>query len=311
MTKKAFFYIDDVIWVFRDLTRQRPASMFDNPFLKLMKQGHDLYGMNVQLNVFYRTDFFYGNDEFTLADMTDAYKAEWEEASDWLKLGFHAKQEFPDYPWVNASYEDVRDVLEDVKREVLRFAGEKTFARTVVPHWNPISKAGIRALKDGGIKLTSMTYGKAEEYNGDPSSLPYGHAGRLLQNRQPETKVYLRNTKDTAAARSLCAYNHFDEEEAARTYLNLKTLEDPETGMHFSRLACGLCLNLNTLGEVEETITSFVGHEYVGYGTHEQYFYEDYYNYQPEYPAKVLKAAEIMHNNGYTYLFPEDLVSAE
>ena len=64
--KKAYFFIDDVIWLFRDLTRQRPASMFDNFFLKELKKAHDLYGAKFQLNVFYRTDFYYGNDEFTL-----------------------------------------------------------------------------------------------------------------------------------------------------------------------------------------------------------------------------------------------------
>lgn len=64
MEKKAYFYIDDVIWVFRDLTRKRPASLFDNAFLNVLKTAHDRYGLKVQLNVFYRTDFFYGNDEF-------------------------------------------------------------------------------------------------------------------------------------------------------------------------------------------------------------------------------------------------------
>ena len=36
--KRAYFYIDDVIWLFRDLTRQRPASLFDNFMLKQLKK---------------------------------------------------------------------------------------------------------------------------------------------------------------------------------------------------------------------------------------------------------------------------------
>ena len=111
MQKSCYFYIDDVIWVFRDLTRQRPASIFDHHFLKVLKETHDKYGMKVQMNVFYRTDFFYGNDEFTLADMTDAYKAEFEEASDWMKFTLHSKQEFPDYPFLNISYQDMKDIF--------------------------------------------------------------------------------------------------------------------------------------------------------------------------------------------------------
>ena len=104
MNKKAFFFIDDTIWVFRDLTRKQPASLFDNPFLKMLKKAHDEYGLKTQLNVFFKTDVFYGDDEFNLSEMTDAYKSEWEACADWLKLAFHARQEFPDYPYVNASY---------------------------------------------------------------------------------------------------------------------------------------------------------------------------------------------------------------
>ena len=71
--RKAAMYIDDVIWVFRDLARMRPKSMFDNPLLGGLKDAHDRYGLKVQLNCFYRTDFFYGMDEFSLADMPDCY----------------------------------------------------------------------------------------------------------------------------------------------------------------------------------------------------------------------------------------------
>ena len=98
--KCAVFYIDDVIWLFRDLARQRPQRLFDNPFLKVLKDAHDKYGMKVQLNCFYRTDFFYGTDELTLAETPDRYKDEWQANKDWLRLGFHSLQEFPDYPFM-------------------------------------------------------------------------------------------------------------------------------------------------------------------------------------------------------------------
>ena len=109
MSRKAFFFIDDVIWVFRDLTRKNYDSMFDHPFLKVLKDAHDQYGLKTQLNIFYMTDTYYNNDIFTLAEMTDKYKKEWEDASDWLKFGFHSRKEFPDYPYINANYQDVYD----------------------------------------------------------------------------------------------------------------------------------------------------------------------------------------------------------
>ena len=54
-------------------------SAFDHPYLALLKKAHDEYGLKTQLNCFYRTSFFYGKDEFCLADMTDKYKKEFEE----------------------------------------------------------------------------------------------------------------------------------------------------------------------------------------------------------------------------------------
>ena len=90
MSKKYFFsFIDDAIWIFRDLTRQRPQSMFDHPFLAVLKNAYERWGLKTQINLFYRTDYFYGMDEFNLSEMTDCYKMEWEAASDWLKLGRH------------------------------------------------------------------------------------------------------------------------------------------------------------------------------------------------------------------------------
>ncbi len=307
--KKAFFYIDDVIWLFRDLARQRPKSIYDNSFLKVLKEAHDRYGMKVQLNVFLRTDFYYGNDEFKLSEMPDCYKDEFDSASDWLKFGFHSKQEFPDYPYVNATYGDVKANLDETKAEVMRFAGKNSFAYATVPHWMPISKDGCRALYDGGIKIVSVTIGERRPYNGDPSILPYGHAFRLLHNRQPETELYTRRTRDVAITSSICAYNHITEDELEQTKDNFKYITDKEIGIGFKKFSIGPCLNLSTLDELEkEFAEKGIGSEYFGYGTHEEYFYPDYFAYQPDTADKILKAAEIVHRNGYEYFFVEEIV---
>ncbi len=307
MLKKTFFFIDDVIWVFRDLTRQRPASLFDNPFMKCLKDAHDRYGMKVQLHVFYRTDFFYGDDEFTLADMTDAYKAEWKAASDWLKLGFHAKQEFPDYPYINASYEDAKNGLDAVKREIIRFAGPDSFAASATLHWGAMSKEGCIALREGGIKLLSVSVGEKRPYNEDPDSLPYGHAARLLQNRKPESSVFIRDSKNTAVTFSLCGYNYLTAEKNDPIYFKRQTYFDKETGLHFKKLYNSVVLNLSTLEEVPQELSAFLDKEYVGYATHEQYFYPEYYAYQPDYAEKIDTAAKLLTENGFVFFFAEEM----
>lgn len=310
MKKYSHFLIDDVIWVLRDIARQRPASLFDNPFLSMLKQAWDNYGVKTQLNLFYRTSSFYGNDEFTLADMPDTYKKEWQAASSWLKMGFHAKEEFPDYPLVNARYEDVKSLFETVRGHVIRFAGESSFTYGVCPHWNAVSEAGVRALYDCGVRVMDVSVGEAFPYNGNPDSLPYGHALRLLNNRQPETRVYSRGGPDAAINNSICAYNHLSPAQLEQTRDNLSSILDAQTGMRFKKFHMPQqTLNLMAREEVESNLAALIGNEYIGICTHEQYFYPDYFAYQPDHFDKILRACQLIHENGYAFIFADELVS--
>ena len=308
MNKKAYFFIDDVIWTFRDIARTKPESIFDHPFMAALKASHDRYGMKVQLNLFYQTDFFYGHDEFSLTEMPDCYKAEWEANSHWLRLAFHARHEFPDYPYVNASYEDVKYDFDRIKNEIVRFAGEKSFALGVCTHWLPMSKDGCKALADSGIKIMSVSAGEKTEYDGNPDSLPYGHSFRLLQNRKPETALFTRVSLNAAITRSICGYNHLTPDLVEPTYYTCKAHYDEATGMHFKRMCNGPVLNLSTLDGLSEEFAPITDKEFVGYATHEQYFYPEYFLYQTDYADKIEKAAQIISENGYEYVFIEDLV---
>lgn len=307
MKKLAYFFIDDVIFVMRDIARDKPESIFDNAFMKMLKRAHDEQGMTVQLNLFYRTDFFYGGEEFTLAQMPDTYKAEWESCSDWLNLAFHAKQEFPDYPYINATYEDVKKDYEQIANEVIRFAGEKSLSTAFCPHWYPVSRMGCKALHDCGVRVISPSYGKLIPYSGDPSTLPYGHSFRLLHNRQPETMLFTRAGNNTAITVSLAGYNHISEEENARMYGKDTSILDEETGLHFRRLCCGPCLNLETLESVAEILAEHNGNEYIGCAVHEQYFYEDYFAYQPDFEEKLYLMAKTLTEYGYRWITSKEI----
>ncbi|MBQ8683171.1 MAG: hypothetical protein IJ518_01480 [Clostridia bacterium] len=307
MEKLAYFFIDDTIWLLRDIARQRPASIFDQPFLRLLKRAHDDHGLTVQLNLFYRTDYFYGCDEFTLAEMPDDYKAEWQANADWLRLAFHAKQEFPDYPYVNATYEDVRKDYEAIVGEIKRFAGEACLSHAVIPHWLPISKAGCQALADCGVKFLSPSWGEKTPFTGDDTVLPYGHAARLRQNRQPETMLYTRPGKDTAIASSICAYNHISQEAYDRILFHNVSLPDEATGLRFRPLGGGPCINLNSQQDIRETLEKLNGSDFIGTGSHEQYFYPDYYAYQPDYGDKIYLFAQLLDDYGYRFVTADEM----
>lgn len=308
MNQYYFSFIDDVIWVFRDLTRQRPKSLFDNPFFKILKNAHEKYDLKTQLNLFYRTDYYYGMDEFTLAEVTDAYKEEFRANSDWLKLGFHSFQEFPDYPHVNSTYEDIYKLFNMIKNEVIRFAGEECFAYGVIPHWLPVSFDGCRALYDCGAKLVGVTVGKTMEYGGDPSVLPYGHAQRLLNFKKPETKLFTRDTRDVAIESSICAYNHFDDPALEQNDKVLGYVKDEKTGLNFKKLDDNFDLNLFNVEELKAELERRKNDELICIGNHEQYFFKDYFAYQPEYEEKIYTMAKTLKEAGRECIFIEELV---
>ena len=306
--KKVQFFIDDVIWLFRDLTRQNPKSIFDNAFLKMLKKAHDEYGLKVQLNCFYRTSFWYGNDEFSLADMTDKYKAEFIGASNWLKFGFHSIEEWPDYPYVNADYSQVDENFNRVKKEIVRFAGEDSFAKSVLPHWAPISRDGVKALYDNGVRITYTTRGKREPWDGKQDSLPYGHSFRILHNRKPETMVFSRENVQQAISKSICAYNHVDEETYNKYVGKFDTIYDEESGMSFT-CSAELVHNLLSKEEIKAKAKLLIdkGYEYISTATHEQYFYPDYFDYQPDYEERLFVMIKTFVDAGYKYVFTEDM----
>lgn len=313
--KRAAFYIDDVIWLFRELARNPPERLFDNPFLKVLKEAHDRYGMKVQLNCFYRTDFFYGTDEFTLAETPDRYKAEWQASKDWLRLGFHSLQEFPDYPFINADCADMKFVVGKIRDEVRRFAGEGVFTHGAVVHWGSCSKDACRALRDMGFGVALATCGPRVAYGGDPSVLPYGHAMRLLQNRKPETCLYRRLSEDTAINSSIGGYNNLTEEQARRTFGVFDYIYDRDVGIGFKELEdyqpLSAGINLYALKDIPAELGKVIGKEFVIYSYHEQYFYRDYLAYQPDYAEKVMLCAKMLHDAGYKYMFFADLAGVE
>lgn len=305
--KQAYFFIDDFIWTLRDVAREKPASLFDNKYFNMLKRAHDNYGLTVQLNLFYRTDFFYGEDMFTLSEFPDCYKAEFEVNSHWLKMAFHATQEFPDYPYVNADYEDVKIGYERVVNEIKRFAGEKSVSNVVVPHWLPISREGCKALADCGVKFLSCSIGTdVTEYIEGDEGFSGSTIARILHNRKPETKIHIKNWGMGATSKSPCAHNHLSDEQAEQLTGKNISLHDDETGINFKLYSNGPCLNRFPLEEIIKELNGVKDCEFVGLGNHEQYYYPDYYRYQPDMEEKIMTMARMLHNYGFTFITCED-----
>ena len=306
LMKKVQFFIDDVIWLMRDLTRQRPERLFDNPFLAMLKRANEEYSVKIQLNLFYSTSDFYGDDKFTLAEMTDVYKSEWEENSHWLRLAFHAFSEFPIFPYVNVTFDELYEHYNLVVNEIKRFAGEKSLAKGVVPHFAPTSREGIKALVDCGVAVTYATYGEKHPAAEDLSDVPIAYRERFAINRQPETMLFTRRYENKTVINTICGYNHITEEQYNEIFDNTKTVLDAETGMRFKNSA-QLVLNSTKLEDLGLELKKISDREFIMIGNHEQYFYSDYSLYQPDYAEKIYTMSRILKEADYSYIFMEEL----
>ncbi|MBQ9922292.1 MAG: hypothetical protein IJO52_08895 [Clostridia bacterium] len=144
-TKRFCFTVDDNIRVFKEICENGYKSIFEHPYLAMYKRLHEAYDLKVQLNLFYEMD------GFTLSDMTDVYKNEWKDNSDWLKLSFHSRIENV-RPYENSGYDEVYTDCMNIHKEIKRFAGEQSLGKTTTVHYCYATEEGISALRDNGIQ---------------------------------------------------------------------------------------------------------------------------------------------------------------
>lgn len=156
MSERFFcFTVDDNIRVFKEITERRYRSIFEHPYLAMYKRLHEVFGLKVQLNLFYRCD------GFDLSMMSDTYKDEWRANSNWLKMSFHSELENV-RPYENSGYDEVKSHCESVHREILRFAGESSLAKTTTVHYCVTTEDGLRALSGCGVEGLLGLFGTAE-----------------------------------------------------------------------------------------------------------------------------------------------------
>lgn len=156
MDKRFCFTVDDNIRVFKELTHGSYASAFDHPYLSLYRRLHEKHGLCVQLNLFYECD------GFTLKEMTERYKGEFEENADWLKMSFHSRLENV-RPYEHSAYDEVFDDCRAVEEEIIRFASEGALARTTTVHFCLLTDGGVRAMKERNAQGLLGLYGSKQK----------------------------------------------------------------------------------------------------------------------------------------------------
>lgn len=250
--------VDDCIWFLQDLAEKRDVyrSLFDNPFLAMFKKLHDVYGTKVHFNLYERTE------GFTLTDMPDTYKAEWQVNSDWMRLSFHAKQNDPPKPYEHASADELMADCERVTREIRRFAGEELLSSVTTIHYGAATREGCRALREFGFQALVGYF-------------------RLHEGR-PFVSYYLDELQTTHLKGRDCWKDHSEDLIFVKVDGVLDKLEPSQIGPHLDQVKA----RAGEAGLIELLI-------------HEQYFYPFYSAYQSDYLERLTTAVQWARDNGY------------
>lgn len=270
--KKYRFSLDDNIWCFQNIAKHKNdyKSIFEDPYFNLIKTMHDQYGTKFHINIYYECPEFGG---FNLTQMPDKFKPEWKYHSDWLRLSFHANANLPDRPYIRASYNQAKFEHDRVAEQILRFAGEETFAGPVTTiHWGDATVETVRALRSSGVRAFVGTF----RYH-DPKNV--------------SIRYYL-NAEQCALLNIYGFY--YDKQE----------------DVYFFRY--GASMQSINVSDIPEAFKLFeTQHPFFAFQElclHEQYFYPHYVRYMPDYYRRFDTAIKWCVENGYEPSFMKDIL---
>lgn len=297
--KRTNCYIDDHSFFWTDLARERPKRAFDHFYLKNLKEIHNRCGFKVTLNCFYHNDHF----DCNITEVPDTWKQEFIDNSDWLKLSFHSKGEFPDRLYIETPYEEFANDYDMTRDEIIRFAGEETFIAPVVIHWAMISPGCVKALQERGVKAYATAF--RPRLMGGPSA-----SARAAGNTSNQMDKYTESAKYEALmkfASDFAVDEHYSNIEENSYLSNHRCFYNPRFDITFFRGGC--CCNLLTKEVIKERLqgildsSAAVGNEFFNFGSHEQYSFPYYHNYIPDHDERIGVAAQYMADAGCEFVF--------
>ena len=296
--KRYSSYIDDHIFVFTDLAKERPRHAFDHFYLARLKAIHDKYGFGVTLNCFFHN----AHHEFLLKDMPDTWKSEFRDNSDWLRFSFHSYSEFPDRPYCEASAEEFGRDWDMVQNEIVRFAGAECFTPPMVIHWANIHPAVAQEMIRRGVKCYSGNL--HPRVMGGPSLADRQNGGDMNEVE----KRSVSGADKAAGSPGMALHYGFYEE---KSYLDSDRLYyDPLIGLFFFN--CFACCNLTPMEELTARCRSAeekfeeAGVEFCSFASHEQYSFPYYPNYLPDHLDRLERAARFMKESGSQAVFANE-----
>ena len=255
--KSFCFTVDDNIRFLKEINERGYDSIFLHPYLAMLKRLHERFDLKIQLNLFFRMN------DFDLSQMSECYRSEWASVSDWLKLSFHSELENV-RPYENSGFDEVFSDCRDVNDEILRFASEKSLAKTTTVHYCQTTEDGVRALAENGV---------------------IGLLGLFGSEASPSSSYSI-------------------EEELAAKIRSGEVLSID--GVSFA--AIDMVINTFRCEDILPKLGELSFRDSLRVMIHEQYFYEDYKAYQPDFEEKLITVFSYLTNENYSSFFFEELI---
>ena len=235
----------------------------------MYRKLHEAHGTKFHFNIYYTCPEHGG---FSLPELSDKFRDEFLAVNDWMTLSFHAKANEPCWPYSTASYEQVYTECKQVMDEIERFAGYRGAVTTL--HFADCTPDGTRALYDCGVRALLGDFEVMKE-----GGIRLGY--------------YLNN----------------DEEK----FFNVRYhsfWKEPETNMIY--FPCDSVINTFTPEEIpgEQDLyeARYPDRAFLDLLIHEQYFYEDYENYLPDYEERIRAGILWCEKHGYVPGLVKDII---
>ena len=252
--------VDDVIWCLENIYHNQ--DKYQSIFEDPFLQLYkDLHD---QYGTYVHMHIYYETEDgsFNLTMFPDKYKKEFQANGDWLKFTFHAKANLPDSPYKYASYEQVMEEGRQVEREILRFAGPEVFSDVTSQHFANSNLYATRAFRNLGFRCIDAYF--IFDENGDPAISYYLNKAQTQHATQRD--FWVDNREDIIFVKDDIIINEVE-------------LADIDGFM--------------------ERISAEENHCFHYLLIHEQYFYEDYVNYEPDYRERIFATVDWCHRHGY------------
>ncbi len=257
--------VDDNSFFLRDIHQKDYKSLFDSFYLSMYRNLHQKYGSKFTLNIFNSTP----ERDFVLADFSSKYKSEWEDNADWLRLAFHAENEFPDRPYEHASPEELARDFDLVAAEIGRFAG-RAYRQPGVIHWGTVKPEAYKTLYDRNVRVLSGYFVKSSD-----NSWPVCY-------QLPD-----------APCEYLAAHDGWMDYNSGLVFSKVEFVVDRTPLDEISP-------------KLEQTFSNPNTAEVIDLLAHEQYFWPFYRYYMPDHHQRLDRAFSLLTEHGYKPVFLDD-----